>query len=151
MELAKDEGLKRECTFIKTQYRAYYEIDFNIDNIEDYHELSEKLTETLSLYDCQRDIFKINLTGWLNSDLHIDVKTLTQQFENTCFSIQFNDYTRPMYDLEELAKEKTLTGVFVRKMKERMENAEGEEKQILEKALYLGLEALFEGTVHISE
>lgn len=151
VELTWDEGLKREYTFIKTQQRAYHELDINIDRIENYDRLAEKIANTLGIYDSQRDIFRINLTGRINSGFHIDVKALEQQFESSCFSIQFNDNTRPMYDLEELAKEKTLTGVFVRKMKERMDNADGEEKQILENALYFGLEALLEGTVYISE
>lgn len=151
VELVKDDVLKRECTFIKTQQRAYREININMDDVENNGKLIEKLDNTLCLYDRQRDIFRINLAGRRSPEFHIDVNALRQQFENTCFSIQFTDNTRPMYDLDVLAKEKTLTGVFVRKMKERMDSAEVEEKQLLDKALYLGLEALLEGIVDISD
>ena len=151
VNLAQDGELKREYTFIKTQQRSYHEIDFSVDGAANYGELLEKIEKTLDLHDKERDIFRVNLTGCINPDLHIDIKSLAQHFEDSCFSIQFNDYTRPSYDLEVLAGEKNLAGVFVRKMKERMESAEGEEKQLLEKALYLGLEALFEGTVDISD
>lgn len=150
VELTKDAGLKRECTFIKTQQRAYYETDLNIDGIDDYSMLTGKIADLLRSYD-GRNIFKINLRGRINPDFHIDVKTLEQDFVNSCFSIQFSDFTRPVYDLEALASDKTLTGVFVRKMQERINDADENEKQMLEKALYLGLEALLEGTVDISD
>lgn len=150
VELTKDEDLKINYSFIKTQQRAYYEIDLSIDDVETSGKLAEKLANTLSLYDSKKNIFKINLKGRLYPVLHIDVRALEQQFEEICFSIIFNDCTRPAYDLEELGKEKTLTGVFVRKMKDRIDNADQEEKLILEKALYLGLEALLEGNIDIS-
>lgn len=45
---------------------------------------------------------------------------------------------------------KNITGVFINMMKEKIENACGDEKQMLEKALYIGLEALLTGKVDIS-
>jgi len=151
VELTREESLKREYTFVKTQQRAYFDMDINIEDVKSHAGLLEKIEDILCMYDSQKNIFRINLTGRRYLDSHIDVNTLRHQLENACFSIQFYDNTRPMYDLDELAKEKNLTGIFVRKMKERMDNADGEEKQLLERALYLGLEALLEGNVVIPE
>lgn len=151
VELVKNEKLKRQFTFVKTQQRAYREADVNVEGTDTFDGLSKKINEVLQSEDSRRNIIRINLTGKLSPGFYIDPELLKQQFESACFSLQFNDMTRPMYDPEELAKEKTLAGVFVRKIKERMEKAGEEDRKILEKALYLGLEALFEGNVNISD
>lgn len=151
VELTKGDTLKRQCTFIRTQQRAYYELDIDIGDVESTDMLTEKISNTLCRYDSRKNILRINLTGRLNQDFHVDVGFLERRFETDCFSVWFTDNTKPGYDLEALSKEKTLAGVFVKKMKERIDNADEKEKPVLEKALYFGLEALFEGSLNISE
>ncbi|HAS78454.1 MAG TPA: hypothetical protein DCS38_01745, partial [Ruminococcus sp.] len=65
--------------------------------------------------------------------------------------IQVRNYTRPDVNLDELASEFTLKGIFVRKMLQQMHSAPDPiTRNNLEKALYLGLSA-FEGEVKYYE
>lgn len=151
VEITRNGGLKRRYSFIKTQERTYYEININVDGIDSQDRLIERISEVLRAYDGSKNIFRINLTGRLSPDFHVDVNYLVQHFGDICFSVQINDSTKPLYNLDELAGERTLAGVFTRKMKERIGTANEEEREILERALYFGLEALFEGNVIISD
>lgn len=151
VELVKGDGLKRRYSFVKTQERAYYELNISADGAESTESLAGKISSVINSCNGNGNIFRINLTGRISPGFRPDVQYLQHYFENKCFSMQINDYTRPAYDLEELAKEKTMAGVFVRKMMKRIEDAKEEDRQVLEKALYFGLEALFDGTVSISE
>lgn len=151
VQLCKGDTFEREIKFIKTQQRAYHEVDVNLDGIDSLDGLEKKLDSALEPYEREKDIFKLNLKGRINPDFHIDLERINDKLDETCFTVKLNDLTRPMYNLEELAEERTLTGVFVRKMQEKIDDAhkndQTKEKDIFEKALYLGLEALMDGTV----
>ena len=153
VQLTKEDTVRMECSFIKTQQRAYHEVDVNIDGIDSYDQLEKRLDDVMETYEQERDIFKINLKGRISPDFHIDLEQINDKLDKSCFCVKFNDLTQPMYNLEELSEERTLTGVFVRKMQEKIEsahkNGQAEEKEIFERALYLGLEALIEGKVDL--
>jgi hypothetical protein len=61
------------------------------------------------------------------------------------------DLTKPAYDLDLLAADSSITGVFIRRMREKIDKAGGEDKRMLEKALQLGLDALLRGRVDLHE
>ena len=54
------------------------------------------------------------------------------------------DKTKIGYDLKKISKETTLKGLFVQEMQKRIaqENLNQEEKEIIEKAIEIGFEAL---------
>ena len=57
--------------------------------------------------------------------------------------IKIKNKTKPNYDLNKIKNETTLKGLFTKEMLKRLENAENEEqKNIIEKAIELGLEVL---------
>ena len=57
--------------------------------------------------------------------------------------IKIKDETRLSRDLEKIANESTLRGLFVKEMLEKLENENDlEKKDILEKAVEIGLDAL---------
>jgi len=146
--LNKRQGmLQREYGFIPLQQRKYCEFNLDVGELESDTQVKAKLDKFLKTYNYKRDIARVNLTGRLFPGYKIDTKGLEQELEGVCFFTKLADNTRPGYILEELIKEKDISGVFAAKMQERISKAQGEEKRILEKALYLGLEALFEGKV----
>jgi hypothetical protein len=55
--------------------------------------------------------------------------------------VKLKNSTEFLLDYETLANEPTLKGIFVKKMLEKSANATEEEKQIIKKALNLGLRA----------
>ena len=58
--------------------------------------------------------------------------------------IKIKNHTRIAYDLEKMANENTLKGLFAKEMLEKLNQPEitDEEKEIIEKAIEIGLEAL---------
>ena len=58
--------------------------------------------------------------------------------------IKIKDYTKIAYDLEKMANTTTLKGLFAKEMLEKIsaENLSSEEKEIVEKAIEIGFDAL---------
>jgi exonuclease SbcD len=150
VKLTKDnEKLRREYDFIPLQQREYKVIDFDAGGIVDNAQLKQALSEALSRQAKKTDIIRIDLVGRLNDDIYIDINETEQHLMNEYYFLNVKDNTRPNYNLEELAFEKNIIGVFVDIMQEKIGNAQDEEKPLMRKAMYLGLEALLTGNVEI--
>ncbi|NLM28373.1 MAG: DNA repair exonuclease [Clostridiaceae bacterium] len=151
VSISKENGkAETRYHFIQIQQRKYVEYNLDAGGIQSEEELIKRAELLLSSSNAERDIVKINLSGRIPADISLDLAALEHALADRCFSLDINDCTYPDYDLDELAKEKNITGVFINMMKEKIDNASGDEKQMLEKALYLGLEALLTGKVDIS-
>jgi len=136
--------------FIPVQQKKYLEYNLDAGGIQSEEDLLKKAASLLELSNAERDIVKIILTGRIPADMNLNLAALEHALADRCFSLCIGDCTQPDYVLEELAKENNITGVFINMMKEKIENADEDEKQMLEKALYIGLEALLTGKVNIS-
>ena len=88
------------------------------------------------------DICRLILTG--ESD-RVDLPTLQRSASSRRWALTLRDHTRVPRDLWSREGEDSLTGLFLRDMRRRMEIAEGEERAILEKAVRFGLTALENG------
>lgn len=148
VSLEKTDGkVHRQYSFIPVQQRKYREFDLDVSDCETESKLHSLIAGVPNTYGCMQDVVKVNLKGRISPDIHIDLESLEQILRDECFSLSLSDSTQPSYVLEEMAKEKNITGVFIQMIQEKMSNADTEEKAILEKALYLGLEALLTGKV----
>lgn len=88
----------------------------------------------------ERHIYRIILTGESNG---IDVNELYSALEERFFALQLRDETRPKRELWDGVDENSLRGLFLRRMRTRMEAAADEtERQRLLTALRCGLAAL---------
>ena len=88
----------------------------------------------------EKELAKINLIGKRNFE--IDIYEIYKFIENEKI-IKIKDKTKINYDLEKLAKETTLKGIYVKEMLEKLEQEnDEEEKQTIEKAIEIGLEIL---------
>ena len=57
--------------------------------------------------------------------------------------IKIKNHTKIAYDLEKMANENTLKGLFIKEMLEKLkQDLSEEEKEMIEKAIEIGLEAL---------
>lgn len=95
--------------------------------------------------DAGADILRVLLTGESGVE-GLDLAPLARLLEGRCYSADLRDMTRVRRDLWSRAEEDTLTGLFLRRMRERLAAAgDGDERAALERAVRFGLAALEHG------
>ena len=111
--------------------------EINVDNLGSKEELIEKIN-TLNIN--PNEYVEIILKGGRNFE--IDKYDILKYIQNDRI-IKIKDETRLSRDLEKIANESTLRGLFVKEMLEKLENENDlEKKDILERAVEIGLDAL---------
>ncbi len=102
--------------------------------------------------DHSEHLYKILLTGVLKDGFLLDLNLLQARLADCCFLLKLRDTTRTEVDLETLAKENMLRGIFARRLLAKIEEAQRKgntkEEQLYTDALTLGLRA-FEGEVSV--
>lgn len=130
-----NQDLKLE--FIPLDDEEFTISEINVDNLGSKEELIEKIN---SLNINPNEYVEIILTGGRNFE--IDKYDILRYIQNDRI-IKIKDETRLSRDLEKIANESTLRGLFVKEMLEKLENENDlEKKDILEKAVEIGLDAL---------
>jgi len=87
---------------------------------------------------------RIRFVGTLHPDVELDTELVLSQLSEHFAFLDLRDETRPSYDISSIQEEATAKGLFVRKMLKRLKQADDDERELLESALVLGLQA-FEG------
>lgn len=126
---------KIEVEFVKLDEKEFKEIEMDITNINEPEELLEKIEE-LQLN--EKELYKIIVKG--NRNFEINPYKLYKQIE-TRNIIKLKDKTKIGYDLNKIANDTTLKGIFAKEMLNKLEEG-SEEKELLEKAIEIGMEAL---------
>jgi hypothetical protein len=85
--------------------------------------------------------YKLVLTGSHPCPHAINIAELLASLKNKLYFVKLKNQIKAQIDLETLASEPSLKGIFVKNMLNRIENATEDEKSIFTEALYLGLEA----------
>lgn len=126
---------KIEISFIPVDNKEFKELEFDITNINDFEELIEK-TNNLELD--KNKFYKIILIG--KRKFEIDILELNKfiLIENI---IKIKDKTVLNYNLEELANDSTLKGIFAQELLNEMKQ-QNYTKEELEKILEIGLSVL---------
>lgn len=124
-----------QLEFKKMDNREFVEKEINITNINSKEELIQAINEQ-ELED--KNMYKIILTGQRNFGININDIQKSVLVNNI---IKIKDKTKTNYNLEQLAKEESLKGIFVRKMLEKINDGTYEKDEI-EKAIEIGLEVL---------
>lgn len=135
MILGNIENGKLDVEFIKLDEKEFRELEINITNLRTPEELLEQIQE-LELN--ESDLYKIILKG--NRNFEINTYKLYKQIE-TRNIIKIKDKTKIGYDLNKIANNTTLKGIFAKEMLNKL-NDENIDKEILEKAIEIGMEAL---------
>ena len=123
---------KLELNFIKLDEREFREIDLDISDINSEEELIEKINN-LNL--CENSENKIILIG--NRNFEIKINNILKLIQNEKI-IKIKDNTKIKYDLEEIAKQNNLRGIFVKKLLEKLETGEYSKEEIMQ-AIEIGL------------
>ncbi len=123
--------------FIPLDDEQFKEIQMDISEFLSKEELIEKMNQ---LEIANNEYIKIILIG--NRNFEINKYELLKYIEKQRI-IKIKDHTKIAYDLEKIANENTLKGLFAKEMLQKLEQTnEIEEKEIIEKAIEIGLEAL---------
>lgn len=87
------------------------------------------------------NLYKVILTGEVSEDFEVPVSEVSSRLENGVYFAKVRDNTSIRADFEAIAENSDLKGVFVRKMLEKINNADESCKPILQNALQIGLKA----------
>ncbi len=128
---------KLNVEFIQIDEESFQEIEIDVTQIISKEELIEKINE---LEIPEKTYNKIILVG--NRNFEIDRYEILKYIQNERI-IKIKDHSKIAYDLSKIANENTLKGLFAKEMNKKLqENINEDEKQIIEKAIEIGLEAL---------
>ena len=132
-----DESTKTVKTeFISLSENNFEEIDIDVTDIISKDELVEKIND---LNIAENQFIKIILIGKRNFE--IDRYEIYKLLTNERI-IKIKDHTKINYDLEKIANDYTLKGLFAKEILEEKENAGEEALEIIEKAVEIAFEAL---------
>ena len=125
-----------ELKFVPLDEKELIEIELDITALDTIEDLLQKIN---ALNIEENKLYKITLIGQRNFE--VNTYKLIKMVENKEI-IKIKDKSKLGYDLQEIAKQTTLKGYFVKEILMRMQN-ETENKELLEKALEIGLETLW--------
>ncbi len=95
--------------------------------------------------------FKINLIGEIDPSFKINEKILKEKLENEFYFVKIKDKTRVKIKIDDIENEHSTKGLFVKKISNKINEAKGEELEILELALKIGLQSLTEDEVNLDD
>ncbi|MDD7792794.1 metallophosphoesterase family protein [Clostridium sp. 'White wine YQ'] len=133
--------------FLPLCERTYNSIEVDISNCTNQEQVINSILFSLKDEDTDRNFYKVILTGYINGEMPIKIKTIEYRVKDRLYYIKIKDETRVNLDIDIIKKENSLRGIYYRKVAERLLDATEEEKIYLEEALKIGLEALMEEEV----
>ena len=129
-----DEGCELETLCIAE--RRYEDITVDITGVDPLLAIHTQLPD-----DTASDIYRITLTG--EADVSPDIGALYAQLADMFFELQLRDETRLRHDIWEYTGEDTLRGLFLLKLKKKLDEAkDDEQRREIEQAARWGLAAL---------
>ncbi len=139
--LDKERGEKPVVEVLPSSRRIFEEVTIDLSGIEDETDLRERIAKNAT----ENTIRIIDLTGLRSPNLSCDAEGLEREFEDAFFLLRITDKSHIETAAIDLLRypEELAIGQFVRLMKQEIDAAKSEEeKQMLEKALALGIAEL---------
>lgn len=121
--------------FVKLDERMFTKYELNVDNFLSKEELVEAI-ESLNLD--EKNMYEIVLVG--NRRFTIEPRQILKLIAPSNV-LKIKDNTQIGYDIEKIAEQNNLRGMFIRKIIEKCKNGKYTEGQI-KKAIELGLEVM---------
>jgi len=146
-----DKGDKQlDVRFIKTSTRFYETMELDVTGCSNDEQVKSKILHAAHYKDLKAGLFSIILKGYVECSFKVSTSYIQAALEDRFFHLKIKDETIPDYNFEEIANESGLRGLFARKVFSLIAKAEDEqEKKMLMKALYYGIEALEQGRVEL--
>ena len=139
--------------FIPLAKRRHFHIKTDVIGLASQAEIVNKIAEDIKNTagsGWEENLYKIELAGGVKEGIDVNTAEIIARISDTVYYAKVKDSTVPALDIEQLASEISLKGLFVKNMLSRMENASKDEKEELAAALRLGLKA-FDSEVAYSE
>lgn len=140
-----------ELRFVPINKREYVVRKIDISNCNTYEEIREKLTSLFDEKDRLNNLYKIILTGKTKSHLNLNIKVLMEKVKSDYYFIKILNNTTVEIGLDQISNDYSLRGQFVKLMLEKLKEADNDEKEIINKALNIGLQCLSEEEVKLDE
>ena len=120
--------------FVKLDKRTFKEKEIDISDINSEEELIEKINEIEKM---DNEFYKIILRGVRK--IEINNSRICKLISNKNV-LKLKDKTETEYDIESLANQKNLKGIFIKRMLQKLGN-NFEQKDVIKKALEIGLKS----------
>jgi DNA repair exonuclease SbcCD nuclease subunit len=134
-EISKD---KCDLQFVTVSRRKHIHEKIDITDVSDIApHILNILADNHPNY--EENLYKIELTGSIPPEKDLNLSEITTRLSAVLYFVKLRDKTEFAIDLELLAKEPTLKGVFVKNMLEKLKTAE--DKEAVTRALNIGLRA----------
>ncbi|MFQ5598992.1 MAG: exonuclease SbcCD subunit D [Candidatus Krumholzibacteriia bacterium] len=130
-----------EVELLPIPARRFVTVEVDVGGADTQAEVVECLREDIRARDLHEDFLRLRLTGSLPPDLEVDPGAVREALAELAHAVEVHDGTFPEYDLDALGAEGTVRGQFVRKLGARLETATGEEREVVQRAIYFGLDA----------
>jgi DNA repair exonuclease SbcCD nuclease subunit len=146
--LSQSDSGDKTCNirFLSLNSRNCIKLEVNIDECSTEEQVIQRTLEKMRSSGSSRDLYEIRLKGYTEGDLKIDTAYIAGNLSEDAFFARIIDESAPGIDFEEIACEPGLRGLFTRKMLNRIKSAATEkEKQLAQKALIYGLQAMDSG------
>ena len=130
--------------FIPTAKRIHATVKVTLDGQETSEQISSKILSQLKVDfgdSFTENLYKIILEGKIDEGTKISTEEICSRVGAEVYFAKVRDNTEFALDLESLSKEEGLKGIFVRNMLSRLQKANEEEKNIIKKAINLGIKA----------
>ena len=121
--------------FIKLDERIFTKIGVNVESFYSKEELIEYI---LDINLIEKNLYKVILTGKRNFEINTRDILKVVSHRNI---LKIKDQTKLNYNLEELAKENNLKGIFVREAMEKLKEGKYTKEEI-ERAIEIGLDVM---------
>ena len=135
MVVGEINSTENKIEFIKLDETEFVEKQINCTEINSIEELVEKINE---IEIQENKLYKIILTGKRNFEINI---YNIYKYDLNERIIKIKNKTKPNFNLEEIANENTLKGLFAKEILEEIKNKNYDE-EIIEQALEIGMEIL---------
>lgn len=138
--------------FVPVSRRMHIVEKIDVSMLETSSEIADFIISSLAdkYNNYSENLYKISLVGGIKPECEISVAEVLSRIADKLYFVKIKDETQIAYDYEALAKETSLKGIFVKKMLEKAELADEVNRQLINKALVLGLKA-FESEVSCNE
>lgn len=138
--------------FVPTAKRRHIHEKCDITGLLGEEEISAKILESLKekYENFSENLYKIELVGEISAEAQINLAEIESRIIPFVFFVKVKDGSEISLDLEKISSEASLKGIFIKRMLEKINSAEEQDKQTLKNALNLGLKA-FLGEVKYNE
>ena len=140
-----------DLKFIKTSKREYIIKEIDISNTNTYDEVIFKILENIESEDIKKNFYKIILKGQIKEHFTLNENILMERLKDKFYYIKIVNDTSIGIDLEQLSMDYSIKGKFIENMFIKINNANDEEKEILELALKIGIKSLLEEEVNLND